>query len=180
MDAKGGGGVTFEDEERQYESWAEYRFSPYVEQVAKELSLEFEYQHRINETKSWDWVEWEPEDDAYLDDDCDDDDASGTRWRMTDTGWQKGRYHHRSGTNTYEKYRLDFVLKGNGVKINVEVDGKKWHDPEKDAARDKYVRGLGYHVIRIPASDVNRSPIETAIRVRNEIRMMMFEAIPNE
>ncbi len=31
-----------------------------------------------------------------------------------------------------------------------------------------------------PASDVNRSPIETAIRVRNEIRMMMFEAIPNE
>lgn len=44
-----------------------------------------------------------------------------------------------------------FVDFGNPVsKVAVECDGKKWHDAEKDAARDAELAKLGWTVTRIP------------------------------
>lgn len=44
-----------------------------------------------------------------------------------------------------------FVDFGNPVaKIAVECDGKKWHDAEKDAARDAELREMGWTVYRLP------------------------------
>lgn len=40
---------------------------------------------------------------------------------------------------------VDFLLPG---KVIVEADGEQFHDPEQDAIRDAYFRGLGYVVLR--------------------------------
>ena len=162
------------EEEPQYESWAERRFMPYVEQIAKEMKLDFEYQHSVKETSYSTWVEWcnDGEDDSeYIDDD------TPRKWRLVDGRWEHGRYIQCEEPHTYEKYRLDFVLKGNGVKVDLEVDGKRWHDNEKDRIRDRYMESAGYHVIRVAAKDVNKDPLSLAIRIKNEIRMLRWEAV---
>ena len=161
-------------EEEPYESWAEWRFMPYVEQIAKELKLDFEYQHSIKETSYSRWVEW------FCDDDDDGeyiDDGTPRKWRFVDGQWEHGRYIQCEEPHTYEKYRLDFVLKGEGIKIDLEIDGQRWHDIEKDRVRDLYMKSLGYHVIRVAARDVNKDPLSLAIRVKNEIRMLLWEAV---
>ena len=60
-------------------------------------------------------------------------------------------------------YVLDFYC--SSAKLCVEVDGIA-HDmgvqPDKDLARDEWLRDHGLEVIRIPASEVLRSPNETA------------------
>lgn len=40
---------------------------------------------------------------------------------------------------------VDLLLPG---KLIVEADGEEFHDPEKDAIRDAFFRGLGYRVLR--------------------------------
>lgn len=50
-----------------------------------------------------------------------------------------------------------FVDFGNPVaKIALECDGKQWHDPAKDAMRDKELRGMGWIVFRSPGWRCNR------------------------
>lgn len=48
-------------------------------------------------------------------------------------------------------YLLDCVVSMNEVKIDVEYDGKFWHQctQEKDAKRDKHVLSHGYKILRI-------------------------------
>jgi very-short-patch-repair endonuclease len=41
-------------------------------------------------------------------------------------------------------HRADFLLPG---KLIVEADGEAFHDPESDAIRDGFLRGLGYRVL---------------------------------
>lgn len=43
-------------------------------------------------------------------------------------------------------YRVDYLIKG---EIIVEIDGPQ-HDKNYDAKRDKYLRRMGYKIIRIP------------------------------
>ena len=164
------------EEEPQYESWAERRFAPYVEQIARETGLDFEYQHSVKETTYSEWVEWHSDGDDDYDDDYDDDETPH-KWRFVDGQWEHGHYIDCVEPHTYEKYRLDFVLKGNGIKVDLEVDGKRWHDNEKDRIRDRYMESAGYHVIRVSAKDVNKDPLSLAIRIKNEIRMLLWEAV---
>jgi very-short-patch-repair endonuclease len=60
-------------------------------------------------------------------------------------------------------YVLDFYC--TAAKLCVEIDGIA-HDrgarPERDAQRDEWLREQGIEVMRIPAADVLKSPIETA------------------
>lgn len=57
------------------------------------------------------------------------------------------------------RYRADFVANGNLV---VEIDGAAYHgSPEakaRDARRDQDMRRMRYHVLRIPAKTVFRTP----------------------
>lgn len=51
-------------------------------------------------------------------------------------------------------YFVDF---GNPfLKIAIECDGKQWHDPEKDAARDARIIADGWTVYRAPGSECHR------------------------
>jgi very-short-patch-repair endonuclease len=43
-------------------------------------------------------------------------------------------------------YRVDYLINGNLI---IELDGQQ-HTKEKDDRRDKYLRSLGYKIIRIP------------------------------
>ena len=60
-------------------------------------------------------------------------------------------------------YVLDFYCAS--AKLCIEIDGQS-HDmgdrPERDLARDEWLRAQGIEVIRITASEVLRSPTETA------------------
>ena len=61
------------------------------------------------------------------------------------------------------KYVLDFYCAS--TKICVEIDGQSHEmrdQPERDATRDQWLSDQGIEVIRIAASEVLRSPTETA------------------
>jgi very-short-patch-repair endonuclease len=62
---------------------------------------------------------------------------------------------------------VDFVLHGGDAqKVAVEVDGKQHEEQqEEDKARDAYLRGRGYTVIRIPARAVFETPFEVIRRI---------------
>jgi len=61
-----------------------------------------------------------------------------------------------------ERYSIDFFLPD--LNICLEADGIYWHDPAKDAKRDKKLRKLGYKIIRLKESDIlNTDNIENFI-----------------
>lgn len=49
-------------------------------------------------------------------------------------------------------YYCDFFIKDKNLII--EIDGKYWHDKEKDKIRDEKIREEGFSIIHIPASNV--------------------------
>lgn len=51
-------------------------------------------------------------------------------------------------------YYPDFII---GKRI-FEIDGARWHDPVKDAIRDKRLNELGYTVERFPAKEILKNP----------------------
>ncbi|WP_318531650.1 endonuclease domain-containing protein [Pelagerythrobacter rhizovicinus] len=61
------------------------------------------------------------------------------------------------------RYVLDFYVASS--KLAIEIDGEA-HDmgdrPERDTARDEWLRGQGIEVVRIPASEVLRDAKEVA------------------
>jgi len=63
-------------------------------------------------------------------------------------------------------YCLDFYVAR--LKLAIEIDGMA-HDmgdrPERDTERDAFLRGEGIEVVRIPATDVLRSPGDVAERI---------------
>ena len=60
-----------------------------------------------------------------------------------------------------DKFFPDFVI---GNKI-IEIDGAKWHDAEKDKARDKILTDLGYTVYRIDSKENIISKINTILQI---------------
>lgn len=42
------------------------------------------------------------------------------------------------------------------LKIDLELDGKQWHDPVKDAKRDAELIAQGWRVYRVPGSECRR------------------------
>jgi very-short-patch-repair endonuclease len=54
---------------------------------------------------------------------------------------------------------VDFLLERSGIRLVIEVDGEEYHkNKEEDKARDAFLRGRGYEVLRIPAGDVLATP----------------------
>lgn len=74
------------------------------------------------------------------------------------TGDVRFRRQHPMG-----RYVLDFYVAS--LRLAIEIDGAA-HDmgdrPERDIARDEWLRGQGIEVVRIPASDVLKSPEDIA------------------
>lgn len=57
-----------------------------------------------------------------------------------------------------KKYFLDFLIEKNGVKIDLEIDGKQHNYPERklhDSIRDEYLKNLGYVIYRISWNSIN-------------------------
>jgi very-short-patch-repair endonuclease len=48
-------------------------------------------------------------------------------------------------------HRCDFLVLG---LLLVEADGEEFHDPEQDAIRDAFLRGLGYRVLRFTYDEI--------------------------
>ena len=61
-----------------------------------------------------------------------------------------GVYETADG-KTKARYYLDFLIEDY---LNVEIDGEVWHDKDRDAFRDRYLKKLGYQVMRFPVSQV--------------------------
>ncbi|MCJ7484095.1 MAG: AAA domain-containing protein [Thermodesulfovibrionales bacterium] len=68
-------------------------------------------------------------------------------------GWNP-RVHH-----VERDIEIDFVLTHEGKRLAIEVDGPQ-HDntTEQDKARDTFLRGMGYDVLRIPGRAVRETP----------------------
>lgn len=57
-----------------------------------------------------------------------------------------------------KKYFLDFLIEKNGIKIDLEIDGKQHNYVERklhDAVRDEYLKNLGYVIYRISWNSIN-------------------------
>ena len=146
------------EEPRELESWAERRFYPYLELVAKETGMKLALQTKIMKMKLRDWAkDLLEEDESFAivinEHDCEKDGCEGG-CKL----WYE-----------YEKYRLDFVISNSILKVDIEVDGQKWHDKRKDSQRDEYLAKRGYHVIRVPAKDIIEKPADVALRIKNDI-----------
>ena len=79
-------------------------------------------------------------------------------WRELKQSEMKFRQQHPIGA-----YVVDFYCAA--AKACFEIDGIA-HDmgkrPEHDARKDAWIEGQGYRIVRIPASDVLKSPAEAA------------------
>jgi very-short-patch-repair endonuclease len=67
---------------------------------------------------------------------------------------------------------VDFVLSHQGARLAVEVDGQQHEQSrEADKARDAFLRGQGYDVLRVPARSVRETPADVLheIAVRLDI-----------
>jgi very-short-patch-repair endonuclease len=60
-------------------------------------------------------------------------------------------------------HRLDGAYPA--LKVNLEADGGRWHDPVEDAERDATCRALGWHVERFSSEDIRDRPAVVAARV---------------
>lgn len=61
---------------------------------------------------------------------------------------------------TIGKYRVDFLLRRPDAIIAIEIDGKKWHDEERDSYRDKYIIGNSdiTDIVRFTGTDATFTP----------------------
>jgi hypothetical protein len=127
-----------------FESPAEEAAYPIVQECAKELGFNVQYQKKIYITDYYDWIHKKYGDDIpeWIDEhNCED-------------------YPSRYDSDecrlcyTYEKYRIDFYMTQTKIRVAVEVDSRKFHDEESDGKRDEYL--LKYHnirTIRLSAND---------------------------
>jgi very-short-patch-repair endonuclease len=67
---------------------------------------------------------------------------------------------------------VDFVLEGDsGVRLAIEVDGRQHAGTiEQDKARDAYLQGQGYNVLRFPTREVLETPFEVMHRIESRLR----------
>ena len=68
---------------------------------------------------------------------------------------------------------VDFAIRYDGRKIAIEVDGKQhdWNTVE-DSARDAFLKGKGFRVVRVPARAVRETP---SVCIENIERIMRGE-----
>jgi len=72
---------------------------------------------------------------------------------MVVQGWNP-RVHH-----VERDIEIDFVLTNEGKRLAIEVDGPQHKSTtEQDKARDTFLRGMGYDVLRIPGRAVRETP----------------------
>lgn len=72
---------------------------------------------------------------------------------MVVQGWNP-QVHRKEGN-----IEIDFVLTNEGTRLAIEVDGHQHEQTtEADNARDAFLRGLGYDVLRVPARAVRETP----------------------
>lgn len=67
---------------------------------------------------------------------------------------------------------VDFVLRTEaGIRVAVEVDGRAFHKdrPAQDRARDAFLQGQGYSVIRVPAREVKETPFDVLHRIESAL-----------
>ena len=72
---------------------------------------------------------------------------------MVVQGWNP-RVHH-----VERDIEIDFVLTHEGKRLAIEVDGPQHENTtEQDKARDTFLRGMGYDVLRVPGRAVRETP----------------------
>jgi very-short-patch-repair endonuclease len=66
---------------------------------------------------------------------------------------------------------VDFLLRSDaGTRLVVEVDGKQHKNtPEQDKARDAYLHGQGYRVLRLTGRTVLQTPFEAVHKIESEL-----------
>ncbi|MBI5225046.1 hypothetical protein HY989_04215 [Candidatus Micrarchaeota archaeon] len=119
----------------EFESEAEQVAYDILSKLSEEYGLTFDYQYSIYEhipfSSNWrDWVieKWGTEgvpdwiSHASKPENCD---------NIFDC-----KYCYTIKEKDYEKYRLDFLLNKGGKLLNLEIDGRDFHDPEADSKRD--------------------------------------------
>ncbi len=69
-------------------------------------------------------------------------------------------------------YRVDFLIgrrkadgKGDCLVV-VECDGQRYHDPDEDAKRDRFIQIQGAAILRFTGSEINRHPARCASEVQ--------------
>lgn len=67
----------------------------------------------------------------------------------------RGRYTPLYPQFPLFNYFIDFA--NPYLKIGIELDGKQWHDVEKDRERDEFLASVGWHIYRITGSEANRT-----------------------
>lgn len=81
-------------------------------------------------------------------------------------------------------YRLDVVIRGKAVTLDVEIDGRDFHStPEQianDEARTLDLEAAGWEVIRFTGSDVWRDPTGCARRTREALEDLAIKRKPAE
>ena len=133
--------------EYNVESPAEEKALPFLIYIAKlmngKLKTQLSITEHVNEIHDW----------VY--DKFDGDTERAQEW--IDQKWGYGGYKSDEPPSidynySYEKYRLDFAILPH--QINIEIDGRNFHDQVDDARRDAYLERLGWTIIRIRATDV--------------------------
>jgi very-short-patch-repair endonuclease len=67
------------------------------------------------------------------------------------------------------RHRVDLLVRG---ALIVEADGEAWHDPEQDAIRDAFLRGLGYRVLRFSYNEIVFHMDDVLTRIEAELADM--------
>lgn len=76
------------------------------------------------------------------------------------------------------RYRVDFLIEHEGRKIVVELDGKAYHDKERDYRRDKEIINYVDAIIRIPFSSMTYYENATMVAISKwEPRLAVPEEI---
>lgn len=82
-------------------------------------------------------------------------------WRVMESPAEEMAFQvtRSNGMNTWMqypagKYFLDFA--DPWMKIGIEVDGKQYHDPERDKARDEELADQGWHIYRVSGAEAYR------------------------
>lgn len=68
---------------------------------------------------------------------------------------------------------VDFVLRtSTGIKVAIEVDGHAFHKDRaaQDRARDAFLQGQGYTVLRVPAREITETPFDVLHRIESALK----------
>lgn len=124
----------------KFDSRCEEIAFPFIQRIASLINEKLEVQYRIYD---WDYKGWAMEKSEF---------------EITELMIRYDEDDYRYPTYTFLKYKLDFAFPNK--KINIEIDGEKYHDVYEDTIRDGFLIERGWKVIRIKAKDVFNGNIE--------------------